>query len=127
MFGQATPSPGRAWELQTDRAYGFKMGDPFFRVKPQLIGHHVAVFSSNYALGTSYCCPFWAGAAIWFSVRLSAVLGFDRLAKAMALALAIHFNHSAAVCEPVPESSGHASSAEDLATVPRAGWDIASR
>jgi DNA polymerase V len=32
------------------KALGFKMGDPYFKVKPQLIRHRVAVFSSNYTL-----------------------------------------------------------------------------
>ena len=32
------------------KAPGFKMGDPYFKVKPQLQRHGVAVFSSNYTL-----------------------------------------------------------------------------
>ena len=32
------------------KALGFKMGDPYFKVRPQLEKHGVAVFSSNYAL-----------------------------------------------------------------------------
>jgi DNA polymerase V len=32
------------------KALGFKMGDPYFKVKTQLARHGVAVFSSNYAL-----------------------------------------------------------------------------
>ena len=32
------------------KALGFKMGDPYFKVKPQIARHGVAVFSSNYTL-----------------------------------------------------------------------------
>ena len=32
------------------KALGLRMGDPYFQVKPLLEQHHVAVFSSNYAL-----------------------------------------------------------------------------
>jgi DNA polymerase V len=32
------------------KALGFKMGDPYFKVKPQIAKHGVAVFSSNYTL-----------------------------------------------------------------------------
>jgi DNA polymerase V len=32
------------------KALGFNMGDPYFKVKPQLAKHRVAVFSSNYTL-----------------------------------------------------------------------------
>ena len=32
------------------KALGFKMGDPYFKVKPQIARHRVAVFSSNYTL-----------------------------------------------------------------------------
>ena len=32
------------------KALGFKMGDPYFKVKPQIAEHGVAVFSSNYTL-----------------------------------------------------------------------------
>ena len=32
------------------KALGFKMGDPYFKVRPQLQNHRVAVFSSNYTL-----------------------------------------------------------------------------
>ena len=32
------------------KALGFKMGDPYFKVRPQLERHGVAVFSSNYTL-----------------------------------------------------------------------------
>ena len=32
------------------KALGFKMGDPYFKVRPQIARHGVAVFSSNYTL-----------------------------------------------------------------------------
>jgi nucleotidyltransferase/DNA polymerase involved in DNA repair len=32
------------------KALGFKMGDPYFKVKPEIARHRVAVFSSNYTL-----------------------------------------------------------------------------
>ena len=39
------------------KALGFKMGDPFFKIRPIAEQHGVAVFSSNYTLYGDYSGP----------------------------------------------------------------------